>query len=169
MKKQNPEFLEAKSSSVYERSDFKVEDVTLNLRVATERLYEGNRRLNTRMEMKGCKIKIRDFSDFAEPWVEASPENFSAGGIRFSSKMKLRKDQKILIFIKPDWGMTGIPEFCVGAYVRYSTFDGDRSISGAQFHFDLVKDIRSKDAEASIQQLSAFLETINKANDIADF
>ncbi|ARM86107.1 PilZ domain protein (plasmid) [Marinobacter salarius] len=150
--------------TVYDRSDSHFEDVSLNLRVATEQLYQEERRLNSRVAMRGCTLKIRPLNQRStNQWIEVTPEDFSRGGLKFTTDVRLNKGDKIWLLVKPDQGITGINPFQIGGIVKHISPAGDKSRIGAQFHRDMIKDYRRIELDSTLEKLENFLSIIERA------
>lgn len=148
------------SSSVYGASDFKPEDVTQPLAEATRMLYEGDRRLDTRLEVRGVGVEIRPINGERAEWQSCTPINFSRGGILLESPEPLEAERLLWLHIRTRKAETNIDSFRVAAEVRHSTQQGDVYRAGLKFRLDLIMDMRRVHAEHSLSRLEGFLHAI---------
>lgn len=152
--------IETSAGEVYDRSDFRIEDVSDNLAQATRRLYKNERRLNDRVSVKGCEIQLRPVSKKVSTWYEAEPEDFSLGGLRFKSDLKLRRGELIWLQIKPDIEATGIDPFEIGAQVRHTSPAGNHFLVGVQFRPEMIKNFRRNQVHINLERMDAFLRAL---------
>lgn len=148
----------------YSLSSFRPEDVSHELSLLTEALYDGDRRLDPRVPIVGVMVQMR-VENSGESWLPVVPINFSRSGMQIQVSKEIAVGTIVWLEIQTNRSITGVSPFKVGAVVRHLHANNREIFTiGVEFRLSLTKSIQRIQTEHCISRLEGFLLAVNINN-----